>query len=577
MFDRFRAIRRILAPYRASVTLLSLCNFAKGALEAYFLVLVARIGLAVSNDEKSVAFLPNQICSIPMAFAIGGGVLVVRLGAELWGVNEAIGLAFRVTTSLRTQLGKSFLRSSWSIQQAEPSGTLQQLLIAFPNQAAALMQSLTNAIGASLTLVALLSVAVTVDFRSTLLVIISLAVLANGLGPLRRRVSLRSRASINPQLEFANGVSEISALGLEIQTFGVRQEVEERLLSLTKEDASAQRRVSLLANAVSPIYVGLAYASVLIALLAIAAFGSDKIGSVGAVMLIMLRSFGYGGQLQQGMISLTQVLPFLNTIDHRVEAFDAGSSTYFGFEIPEHPIIECNGVSFEYNESVAALRNVTFSIEFGDIIGVIGPSGSGKSTLIQLLLGVRQPSNGSIKYGDTEIAEVEPRTRSNVIAFVPQDANLITGTVRENLEFFRGSFPINELQRACQQAHILDEIEVLEHGFESHLGERGQALSGGQRQRLAIARALLARPRVLILDEPTSALDVHSEIAIRETLADLAGEMTVIVVAHRLSTLEACNKLLILEGGVLQAFGTKEELSKDSAFYRSVLEVSGLA
>lgn len=577
MSDRLRAIRQILSPYKASVVTLSLCNFAKGGLEAYFLVLVARIGLAVSNDDHSVVVLPNRLSTIPVAFLVAGCTLIVRLLAELWGVNEAIGLAFRVTTSLRTQLGKSFLRSSWSIQQSEPSGTLQQLLIAFPNQAAALMQSLTNAIGASLTLIALLAVAVTVDFRSTLLVIVSLAVLANGLAPLRRRVSTRSRASIDPQLDFANGVAEISAMGLEIQTFGVRQEVEGRLLILTDKDAMAQRRVSLLANAVSPIYVGLAYASVLVALLAIAAFGSDQIGSVGAVMLIMLRSFGYGGQLQQGMMSLTQVLPFLQTIEDRVNAFESGTSAYSEIEIPNRPRIECSRVSFSYRESVAALRDVSFTINFGDIIGVIGPSGSGKSTLIQMLLGVRRPTSGTVKYGDAEISDVDPSRRSCSIAFVPQDANLITGTVRENLNFFRGPFEDAVIRSACQQANILAEIESMDRGFETHLGERGQGLSGGQKQRLAIARALLDNPQVLILDEPTSALDVHSEVAIRETLARLAGRITIVVVAHRLSTLEACNKLLILEDGAVQAFGNQDELSKDSAFYRSVLEVSGLA
>ena len=159
---------------------------------------------------------------------------------------------------------------------------------------------------------------------------------------------------------------------------------------------------------------------------------------------------------------------------------------------------------------------------------------------------------------------------------MPQDAWLFAGSVAENIAFFRTDVTREALERAARQANLHDEIMAMPRGYDTPVGERGGQLSGGQRQRLCIARALVEEPDVLLLDEPTSALDVHSENMIRQTLASLTPRATVFVVAHRLSTLEICDRIMVIGEGRLEGFDTRERLAATNPFYRKALELSGM-
>ena len=147
----------------------------------------------------------------------------------------------------------------------------------------------------------------------------------------------------------------------------------------------------------------------------------------------------------------------------------------------------------------------------------------------------------------------------------------------ENIRFFRDGISEEDLREVAHQANILTDIEGLPQGFETHLGERGSQLSGGQRQRLSIARALVGRPELLILDEPTSALDGQSEALIRSTLASLHGRLSVVIIAHRMSTLDICDRIMVIESGRMTALDTPDTLRSDSTFYRTALAVAGIA
>jgi ATP-binding cassette subfamily B protein len=281
---------------------------------------------------------------------------------------------------------------------------------------------------------------------------------------------------------------------------------------------------------------------------------------IGAVILLMLRSLSYGQQLAAAWGSLATTTPFLDQVRetvarYRMSPADAGQA------IPDGVTpIEAKNVEFSYAADRAALTGVTFSISQGEVLGVIGPSGAGKSTLAQLLLGLRAPTTGTMSVDGSDLRDVDRSWWSRRVAFVAQDALLITGTVADNIRFFRDDIDAAALRRAALQANVLSDIEALPDGFDTHLGERGSQLSGGQRQRLSIARALVGQPEFLVLDEPTSALDGQSEALIRATLADLRGRITVVIIAHRMSTLDICDRIVVIENGRMTSCDTRRVL-----------------
>jgi ABC-type multidrug transport system fused ATPase/permease subunit len=422
----------------------------------------------------------------------------------------------------------------------------------------------------------MLFVALTVATWATLVILLVLILLGGILRPLRSRVNKNSNASIDPQVSFSSGVAQIGSLGLEIQAFGVQDQSEKYLDKLIDSDAVAQRRLGLIAYSVSPIYVTLAYGAVLVALVIVSALSKQNLGSSGAVMLIMLRTLSYGQALQQGSVSLAQIIPFLNLIESTIKNFENNRATNGSVKLLHIDSIVAKKVSFSYVNHNQALHNVSFILEKGESYGIIGPSGSGKSTLVQLLLGIRDPQSGQISVNGCDLRKVDRTSWSSKVSFVPQEATLITGTVAENIIFFRSGISEERMIEAARAANILEEVEKLPHGFNTNLGERAQQLSGGQRQRLSIARALAGNPELLILDEPTSALDIKSESAIRSTIASLSGKVTVVVIAHRMSTLDVCSKLMVIQDGELKAFAATSELSVNNNFYKEAIRLADL-
>jgi len=174
------------------------------------------------------------------------------------------------------------------------------------------------------------------------------------------------------------------------------------------------------------------------------------------------------------------------------------------------------------------------------------------------------------------LTDVDRTWWASRVSFVPQDPVLFTGTVAENIRFFRDDISDDDLRRAAQLANVLDDVNRLPEGFATHLGERGSQLSGGQRQRLSIARALAGGPDLLIMDEPTSALDGRSEALIRDTMDQLRAHMTIVVIAHRMSTLDLCDRIMVIEAGRMTAFESPSALHEKNAYYRHALAAAGI-
>lgn len=237
--------------------------------------------------------------------------------------------------------------------------------------------------------------------------------------------------------------------------------------------------------------------------------------------------------------------------------------------LPVRGDIALETVSFTYpGRETPALEGFDLHIQSGERVAIVGPSGAGKSTLLALLLRFYDPSQGRITLDGSDIRTLDLAALRSVMGLVAQEPVLFSGSVAENLRYGDPNADIERLRIAAEDASALDFIDALPQGFDTPLGPGGVQLSGGQRQRLAIARALLKNPAVLLLDEATSALDAESERLVQQALDRLMVGRTSIVIAHRLATVIAADRLLVLDGGKLVAAGTHAELLTTSALYR---------
>jgi subfamily B ATP-binding cassette protein MsbA len=222
--------------------------------------------------------------------------------------------------------------------------------------------------------------------------------------------------------------------------------------------------------------------------------------------------------------------------------------------------ISFSDVSFSYDEGKEVLHNINFTAPAGSVTALVGSSGSGKSTIAGLSATFLTPKSGKVTIDNQDLSKVKLSTYRKYLGVVLQDEFLFEGTIRENILFPRPNATETELQNAVKAAYVNEFTDRFDDGLDTLIGERGVKLSGGQRQRLAIARAILANPKIIILDEATSSLDTESEALIQKSLAELIKDRTTIVIAHRLSTIKKADQILVIEAGHIVERGTHTEL-----------------
>jgi len=237
-----------------------------------------------------------------------------------------------------------------------------------------------------------------------------------------------------------------------------------------------------------------------------------------------------------------------------------------------------DGVYFAYptRSDVDVLSDVSFKVSDGEMVALVGPSGAGKSTVLELAQRFYDVTQGSISFGGVSVDQFRLDDLRRNMAYVPQDAVLFGGSIGANLRYGDPTASDRAVQTALEAASA-DFVFGLREGLGTHVGENGRALSGGERQRIAIARALIADPRLLILDEATSALDARSEEAIRRTIARQHGERTVVIVAHRLSTVVQADRIIVFDGGRIVGEGSHDELLANNTLYRQFASVQNLS
>jgi len=349
-----------------------------------------------------------------------------------------------------------------------------------------------------------------------------------------------------------------------VEAFG-RQDLEEAELGeasrKTVDAALKARRVKSLLSPVVTVVVSLCTGFVLWRGSSLILKGVMTVGEL-TVFLSYLSKFFKPVQdlakmtnaIAQAAVGVDRVRAILDTDTIIPERADAIEPQPFRGEIAfDH-------VGFGYDPAAPVLRDVSFTIKPGQMVGVVGPTGGGKSTVVSLIPRFYDPHAGSVKIDGVDIRDYKLHGLRQHVGFVLQDTVLFRGTIRENIAYGRAGATEDEIIEAAKLANADEFIRRMPHGYDSPVGERGLTLSGGQRQRIGIARALIRNNPILILDEPTAALDTESEKLVIEALERLMKGRTVITIAHRLSTIRDADKIIVLKGGVVAEEGTHDQL-----------------
>ncbi len=569
-------MRELLGDRRGLVVALVIASLLSGLTEAGILAVLAQVAAALADGASHVQVTAGPVddsVAVGVLLACGAALAVFRFALQVVLSYLPARIGSERQARLRSELFDAFTRASWAVQSRDREGHLQELMTDQMALASAATLWMTMLVTTAFTFLMLIVSALALDPLVALLVLAvtgGLFALMRPLSALGRRFG---RTVSQRSMNHAGGVGEAIRLAEETEVFGVAAAQRDRINQLIAEIRHPAFRTMLLARLVPGIYQSVIYLFVMAGLAVLYAGGAGHVGSLGAVILVLIRASTYGQQAQSAHQSLHQTLPYLERVkdaQHRYleSAEPEGTQPLDGVRT-----LAFEDVEFAYKEDTPVLSGISFEVTSGEAIGIVGPSGAGKSTLVQILLGLRAPDRGRYLINGAPADQFARADWHKLVAYVPQDPRLLHASVTDNIRFFR-DLDDEAIQRAARLAGIHDDVMKWSEGYETVVGPRADAVSGGQQQRICLARALADDPQVLVLDEPTSALDPHSEQLIQQSLIALQHKLTLFVVAHRMSTLDVCERVMVVVDGRLEAFDAASALQDNSAYFRSASAVA---
>ena len=508
-----------------------------------------------SKDTHALTMLLVVVCSALLFQSISSFSLTRILSVE----------AQHLISILRAKVQQKLLTLPISFFDNNKSGALVSRVMTDVEGVRNLVGTgLVQLIGGSITAIISLVILIRINAQMTLFVLVPVVIFAGialkAFGYIRP--IFRARGKINAEVtgrltETLNGIRVIKGFNAEAQEQQVFEKGVDELFQNVKKSLTA----TALMTSSSTFLLGLASASIM--------------GMGG--YFIMKNTMTYGE-----FVSFTLFLGFMiapivqmsNIGSQLTEAFAGLDRTQELMRIPEENDLEVRtktldeiegtvsfkNITFSYDDKTEVLHDISFEAPKGSVTALVGSSGSGKTTIAGLATAFLNPSSGQVLIDGVDLSQVDLRSFRSQLGVVLQDDFLYEGTIRENILFPRPEATEKELLEAVEGAYVNEFTDRFDDGLDTLIGERGVKLSGGQRQRISIARALLARPKIVILDEATSNLDTQSEAFIQKSLAVLMQERTTFVIAHRLSTIQKADQILVIEDGDIVERGKHEEL-----------------
>ena len=584
---RLRAFRSVgvawrrLSPFfrgsRAWLALLVTIAVLTGFLEASVLALIAAMAVALSEGSHTTVLSLGPLdldMSQRLTFTVAVGLTLARAVLQLSLAYLPARMSAAVMADLRLQLFTAFTRTSWATKAKERDGAFQTLMTQNVTNVAQTVIGLGNGLSAMIMFSMMVIAALLQNTLAASVMAVTALGLFFALRPLSRRLRANAKRLSQEAVSFTESVQDIVLLAEETEVFGATPAHVARFRRQVDAVRRPHARTRFLASALPALYQSIALFMLVLALIAVSLAGARDLAALATVILLLIRALSYAQQVQTAVTAIDERVPFMDQISEALARYDATPQQDGTEELGRVESLRMADVSYAYRPGVEVLHGVSFEVRRGEAIGIIGPSGAGKSSIVQLLLRLREPTSGAVLLNDRDARSITRSAWRAGVAYVPQTSQITWGTVRDNIRFDRDWLDDEQIERAARRAHIHDDIMSWPQGYDTEIGQRAGAISGGQRQRICLARALADEPQLLVLDEPTSALDVRSEDAVRQSLHELKEETILVLVAHRLSTLSMCDRIVVMVDGSVSAVGTHAELMDDDDFFREVNEIT---